>query len=109
MRICSQPGWRADGSNPSPVRQRLKKAPSPDTLSPRERAICPAEHPRCPAKDAGHCSAQGGEGPEVRGSGKIGLSASLLDRWSANPKSRVRNQESATSKGRSCCGRRVKC
>jgi hypothetical protein len=29
------------GKDPSPVRRRLEKAPSPDTLSPRERAgIC---------------------------------------------------------------------
>jgi hypothetical protein len=28
-----------DGRNPSPVRRRLEKTPSPDTLSPRERAV----------------------------------------------------------------------
>jgi hypothetical protein len=34
--------WSANGRNPSPVRRRLEKAPSPDTLSPRERvdALC---------------------------------------------------------------------
>jgi hypothetical protein len=50
---CSSRGYRADraaadfrpaqavgnGRNPSPVRRRLVKAPSPDTHSPRERAV----------------------------------------------------------------------
>lgn len=31
--------WFGKGRNPSPVRQRPEKAPSPATLSPRERAI----------------------------------------------------------------------
>ena len=35
----NQTTWLANGRNPSPVRRRLEKAPSPDTLSPRERAI----------------------------------------------------------------------
>ena len=33
--------WLAMGSNPSPVPRRLKKTPSRDTLSPRERAVAP--------------------------------------------------------------------
>ena len=59
MRISSEPRGHAEGSNPSPVRRRLEKAPSPDTLSPRERAICPTKHPRSPAKDMGNDQPQG--------------------------------------------------
>jgi hypothetical protein len=35
MRSFSRTRWVANGRNPSPVRRRLEKAPSPDTLSPR--------------------------------------------------------------------------
>ena len=38
MRSFSWTRWFANGRNPSPVRRRLEKAPSPDTLSPRERS-----------------------------------------------------------------------
>jgi hypothetical protein len=38
MRISSQSRRRMGGTNPSPVLRRLEEAPSPDTLSPRERA-----------------------------------------------------------------------
>jgi len=54
MRSFSRTTELADGSNPSPVRRRLVKAPSPDTLSPRERAIFPTLAPRCPAEDMGN-------------------------------------------------------
>jgi len=37
--------WFVNGRNPSPVRRRLERAPSPDTLSPRERAIFPTWAP----------------------------------------------------------------
>jgi hypothetical protein len=51
--------WVANGRNPSPVRRRLEKAPSPDTLSPRERAIFPTWAPAVCSQRCGTCSAPG--------------------------------------------------
>ena len=59
MRISSRTMRPGEGTNPSPVRRRLEKAPSPDTLSPRERATCQSTHPRCPAEDTGNDQPQG--------------------------------------------------
>jgi hypothetical protein len=53
MRSFSRTTCLANARNPSPVPRRLEKAPSPDTLSPRERAIFPTTYPWCPAKDMG--------------------------------------------------------
>ena len=53
MRSFSRATELADGSNPSPVRRRLVKAPSPDTLSPRERAIFPPLAPPVPSRRYG--------------------------------------------------------
>jgi hypothetical protein len=50
MRSFSWTGWFANGRNPSPVRRRLEKAPSPDTLSPRERATISDFRPRVQPK-----------------------------------------------------------
>ena len=60
MRSFSRTRWFANGTNPSPVPRRLEKAPSPDTLSPRERAMISSSPPvsstrcgTCPAPREG--------------------------------------------------------
>jgi hypothetical protein len=62
--ISSHSRGRAGGRDPSPVRRRPEKSPSPDTLSPRERAMCAIRHPPSPGENRGKHQYQ-----EVRSAG----------------------------------------
>ena len=67
----------ANGNDPSPVRQRLKKTPSPNTLSPRERAVHLIS-PLAPAEFVGTHQSQNLTHPMIAAIEKTRLQRPLL-------------------------------